>query len=164
MAGTWQPLNNQPQFGASTMLLLTDGTVMVQAASSTNWWKLTPDANGSYVNGTWLRLADAPNAPLYYASAVLMDGRVFVAGGEYNNNARADLDTAEIYDPIANNWTSIAPPAGWANIGDAPCCVLPNGNILVGSIDNTQTAIYNPAPTHGRRRLPRPQRLQKRPG
>lgn len=127
------------------MLLLTDGTVMAQAASSTNWWKLTPDVNGSYVNGTWLRLADAPNAPLYYASAVLIDGRVFVAGGEYNNNVHVDLDTAQIYDPIANTWTPIAPPAGWANIGDAPCCVLPNGNILVGSIDNTQTAIYNPA-------------------
>ena len=80
MAGTWQPLNNQPQFGASTMLLLTDGTVMAQAGCSTNWWKLVPDATGSYVNGSWIRLADAPNAPLYYASAVLADGRVFVAG------------------------------------------------------------------------------------
>ena len=30
MPGSWKPLKNQPNFGASTMLLLTDGTVMVQ--------------------------------------------------------------------------------------------------------------------------------------
>ncbi len=28
MPGNWQPLANQPPFAASTMLLLTDGTVM----------------------------------------------------------------------------------------------------------------------------------------
>lgn len=30
MPGTWTPLVNQPTFPASTMLLLTDGTVMCQ--------------------------------------------------------------------------------------------------------------------------------------
>jgi len=30
MGGTWQPLVNQPGFNTSTMILLTDGRVMVQ--------------------------------------------------------------------------------------------------------------------------------------
>jgi hypothetical protein len=144
MSGTWQPLNNQPTFNPSTMLLLTDGTVMVQSYCSNNWWRLAPDATGSYVNGTWSRLADSPTAPMYYASAVLADGRVFIAGGEYDNCARADLYAAQIYDPIWNCWTNLPLPAGWTAIGDAPCCVLPDGRVLVGSIGDTQTAIYDP--------------------
>jgi hypothetical protein len=145
MSGTWQPLKNEPKFNPSTMLLLTDGTVMAQSYCSNNWWRLTPDASGDYVNGAWTQLANSPNAPMYYASAVLADGRVFVAGGEYNNCLRADLYAAQIYDPIWNHWTSIPLPAGWTEIGDAPCCVLPDGRVLVGSIQGTQTAIYNPA-------------------
>jgi hypothetical protein len=31
------------------------------------------------------------DAPLYFASAVLSDGRVFVAGGEYNANPNVDI-------------------------------------------------------------------------
>lgn len=89
MAGTWTALLHQPTFDASTMLLLTDGTVMCQNSDAFDWWKLTPDQSGDYVNGTWSALADGPNSPLYYASAVLRDGRVFVAGGEYDAGRRA---------------------------------------------------------------------------
>ena len=35
MPGSWQPLANQPAFNASTMLLLTDGTVMGQESNGT---------------------------------------------------------------------------------------------------------------------------------
>jgi hypothetical protein len=106
---------------------------------------LIPDNYGDYVNGTWAGLAKGPNAPLYYASAVLKDGRVFVAGGEYNAGAHVDLLAAEIYDPIANTWKTIATPPGWTNIGDASCCVLPDGRVLIGSITDSRTAIYDPS-------------------
>ena len=56
-AQTWTPLNNPPGFSPSNALLLTNGTVMVQAADSGNWWRLTPDNTGSYVNGSWSQLA-----------------------------------------------------------------------------------------------------------
>ena len=47
MPGTWQPLANQPAFSASTMLLLTDGTVMCQDSGGTNWpLRLRVIANG----------------------------------------------------------------------------------------------------------------------
>jgi len=144
MAGKWSPLTNQPTFNASTMLLLTDGTVLCQDGDANDWWKLTPNQTGDYLNGTWSALARGPNSPLYYASAVLRDGRVFVAGGEYNAGAQVDLLAAEIYDPLTNTWTSIATPAGWSNIGDAPSCVLPDGRVLLGSINDTRTAIYDP--------------------
>lgn len=132
MPGTWGPLAHQPTFGAGTMLLLTDGTVMCQNSDTNQWWKLTPDNTGSYVNGTWSALANGPNSPLYFASAVLRDGRIFVAGGEYNAGVSTDLLAAEIYNPVTNAWISIATPAGWTNIGDAPSCVFPDGRIMIG--------------------------------
>src|SRR5215472_18489351 len=111
MAGTWVALSNQPSFTANHMMLLTDGTVMVQDVATVNWWRLTPDASGSYVNGSWSARAGSPNGPTYYASAVLTDGRVLMAGGEddFGNNG-VDLDAAEIYDPVADSWTTITTP------------------------------------------------------
>jgi hypothetical protein len=144
MPGTWSPLTHQPTFGVGTMLLLTDGTVMAQNSFSPHWWRLTPDITGSYVNGTWSQLADGPNGPLYYASAVLRDGRVFVAGGEDNSGGGGDLLAAEIYNPLTNAWTALPTPAGWTAIGDASSCVFPDGRVFLGYIEGPQCAIYDP--------------------
>ena len=144
MAGTWQPLTNQPAFQANTMLLLTDGSVFCNAYQSVQCWKLVPDGGGSYVNGHWTRLADMKTTRLYYASAVLKDGRVFVAGGEYSTSG-SDTTDCEVYDPVFNVWKSITAPAGWTAVGDAPCCTLTDGRVLVGSIMDTKTAIFDPA-------------------
>jgi hypothetical protein len=144
MAGSWTALANQPSFTANHMMLLTDGTVLVQEVATANWYKLAPDQFGSYVNGSWTTLATGPNGPTYFASAVMMDGRVFMAGGEDNfGNNGIDIADCEIYDPVADSWTTIAGP-GWNNIGDAPCCMLPDGRILLGNIFATSTAIYDP--------------------
>lgn len=140
---TWTPLKNQPTFHASTMLLLTDGTVMTQGEGSKSWWRLTPDSSGSYVNGTWSAIADMANTRLYYASAVLADGRVIVAGGE-ESDAGKDTDKAEIYDPQANTWTPIGNP-GWGELGDAASCLLADGRLLVGNLTDARTAVYDPA-------------------
>ena len=124
------------------MLLQTDGSVMCHVYFSRDWWKLTPDASGSYIKGSWTKLASMAHSRLYYASAVLNDGRVFVAGGEYSD-AGGDTNDVEIYDPYLDSWTTIAGP-GWAGIGDAVSCVLADGRVLLGSIFDKKTAIYDP--------------------
>jgi len=86
-ASTLTPLANQLPNGITFTLLLTDGTVMAQDGTYYNqWWKLTPDINGSYLNGTWTQLASLPDSysPFASAEAVLADGRVVVVGGEYS--------------------------------------------------------------------------------
>jgi hypothetical protein len=143
MPGTWQALTNQPLFAASTMLLLTDGTVMCQDGGGVGWWKLTPDAAGDYLHGTWSPLQSMHHSRLYYASAVLRDGRVLLSGGEYSD-AGSETNTGELYQPTLDHWTEIPSPPGWAEVGDAPCCVLPDGRVLVGSIQSTATAIFDP--------------------
>ena len=128
-------LKHAPPDGANAGFLLTDGTLLFQGGQYSDWWRLTPDINGSYENGTWSKAASFPSgyAPLYFASAVLPDGRVIVAGGEYNNSQFAFSNQCEIYDPVADTWTQLAPPAGWNFIGDSPSIVLSTGQFLVGS-------------------------------
>jgi hypothetical protein len=144
MAGTWNNLTNAPPNTVCTTFLLTDGSVLAQGVSTNKWYRLRPDANGSYANGTWSTMADSVNGPLYYASGILRDGRLIYAGGEYNFGAAVWLKAAEIYNPVANTWTTLATPAGWNLIGDAPGCVLPDGRFFLGEVTTRRTAIYDP--------------------
>jgi hypothetical protein len=58
---TFTRLTNQLPDGINFTMLLTDGTVLAQDATyNYMWWKLTPDINGSYANGTWTQLASLP--------------------------------------------------------------------------------------------------------
>jgi hypothetical protein len=146
-ASPWTPLKNAPPFGTpGTMLLESDGTVLVHNEPDNNttggtneWWKLTPAANGSYIDGTWSQIASMPAdyAPLYFASAILPDGRMIVEGGEYNGNNAAWTNQGEIYNPVTNIWASVAPPRGWTNIGDAASEVLNNGTFMLQQACNT---------------------------
>ena len=152
-AQTWQPLQNQPTFSASTALLLTDGTVMVQALTtqgtgSRAWWRLTPDIQGSYITGTWSQLASLPTGygPLYYASAVLPSGQVVINGGEYNlGNSAVETNLGAIYNPLTNKWKKLAAPTGWSEIGDAQSVVLSNGDYMIGNCCTNVQAILDAA-------------------
>ena len=136
---TWTKITTEPSVSVGSMLLLTDGRVLVHSEPNcngctgnySNWYTLTPDNTGSYVNGTWLQVASLPSgyAPLFFGSAVLPDGKVIVSGGEYNcTNGCSGIwqSLGALYDPAANTWTSTIPPAK-SNIGDAQSVVLPNG-------------------------------------
>ena len=160
-----------------TAFLLTDGSVMMQerfsafgqSVSARRWWKLTPDGSGSYANGSWSRLADSNQDRLYFASAVLADGRVIVCGGEYSDASGSfsqdDTNTCEIYDPVANSWTTIPAPTStanpattWAQVGDSPCAVLPDGTFLIASFTTTDVAKFDPT-TNSWSALSRPHRI-----
>jgi hypothetical protein len=176
MAGTWQPLTNPPSFpdiidpanghdfgpgGAGTPLLMTDGTVIMQnsgdGGADGTAYKLTPDINGSYVNGTWSQIATLPYAPIASAAALLADGRLIVEGGEYTGpGANFTLtNQGAIYDPVANSWISVPPPTFFKDlfpprrkfaphpIGDAASVVLPNGTYMVADKMSRQQAYLN---------------------
>lgn len=145
-AQTVQTLNNPPPDGVEAALLLTDGRVLAQGANNSDWWFLTPDDTGSYVNGTWSQAASLPAgyAPYAMSSAVLADGRVLIEGGEYNEGQFALTNLGAVYDPVANAWSSVSPPHGWSNIGDSPSIVLPNGKFLLGKKLTKQLAELDP--------------------
>jgi hypothetical protein len=149
-AQSWQPLTHQPSFTAGHALLLTDGTVMVHHEDPndgfSDWWKLTPDIDGSYVNGTWSQLSSLQSnyGPLFFASAVLPDGRVIVEGGEQNFANYVWTNMGAIYDPKLDHWTSVNPPAGWTSIGDASSVVLSNGTFMLADCCTSAQALLNP--------------------
>ncbi len=154
-AQSWSPLQHQPCspgqacFSPGTSLLLTDGTVIVQGTFTGNWFRLTPDDSGSYVNGTWSQAASLPAgySPLYFASAVLPDGRVIVEGGEYNYSSSPLTSTTlgAIYSPISDEWRPVSPPPGWCCISDAQSVVLAHGQFMLANAYSTQEALLNAA-------------------
>jgi len=146
-AGGWQQVEATSPFGANgagTALLMTDGTVMVQDNTS-NWYSLAPDKNGNYVEGKWTQKASLPSnyGPLYFASAVLADGKMEINGGEYNFFNGTETNLGAIYDPVADAWTSVSAPSGWAKIGDASSVVLEDGTFMLGNCCGTPQALLN---------------------
>jgi hypothetical protein len=145
-AQTWTPVQGVPNIGANDPLLLTDGTVMMQNASSTDWYKLTPDKKGNYAAGTWTKLASTTKwAPLYFASQVMSNGRVFAMGGEYNYGNGVWDNQGAVYDPDADTWTTVLAPSGWTHMGDTASVNLPNGLVFVADPLSSQIAAFNPS-------------------
>jgi hypothetical protein len=146
-AQTLQTLVHQPPGGAGISFLLTDGTVMSQGNQLSNWVRLTPDNKGSYVNGTWKQAGSLPSGyvPDAFASAVMVDGRLVIVGGEYNNGNFALTNLAAIYDPLKDKWTALGHPKGWGYIGDSPSAVLPDGRYVVGRKLDHRLAALDPA-------------------
>ncbi len=133
-AQTWRKLEHDAPFSPSPGQMMTDGTVLFSDSNSTQWWKLTPDENGSYEHGTWSQVADAPPgyASLYFASATLPDGRLIVEGGEYLLGNPTWTTRGAIYDPVADSWKSMTPPSIFTTtIGDASSIVLADGTFML---------------------------------
>src|SRR6476620_3940367 len=157
----WTPLINPPGLfnGASNPILLTDGTVLVKDTGFPDWWRLTPDQSGSYVNGTWSQVASLPAgySPLYHSSAVLPDGRLIIEGGEYllSDERTAFIPSwsakGAIYDPIVDSWTEVQPPPFFTGIGgflpptigDAQSVVLANGTYMQANCCTRESALLD---------------------
>ncbi len=145
-AQTVTQLKHQPADGIQLTFQLTDGTVLGQGYNDTDWYKLTPDNTGSYVNGTWTQVASLPSgySPDAYSSATLANGKVLIEGGEYNFGNFALTNLGAIYDPVANTWTNVSPPKGWKYIGDSPSSVLADGTYLIGNKLTKQLRLLDP--------------------
>ncbi|HEV8001664.1 MAG TPA: kelch repeat-containing protein, partial [Planctomycetaceae bacterium] len=152
---TWTDMTNVVPNGdgGQLALLLSNGTLLVHGTNgnggvSADWYEVTPDSTGGYINGTWSQAASMNVGRLYFGSVVLPNGNVFVVGGEYATdgtfNGQQELShSAEIYNPATNTWTLKASDPQ-AYVGDEPTELLSNGNVLVGNIFNNSAEIYNP--------------------
>ena len=140
-AATWTKVTNVMPGGNTVQLMMqmTDGTILVQGYNGFTWMKLTPDATGSYINGTWTTLAPGPVPRIYTASQILPNGKYWQLGGEYTGPGLLAnwSNTGEIYDPVANTWTPIAPYPAQAS---CPTISYVSANLVSGS--NQITAIY----------------------
>lgn len=123
-AGIWTPLAHAPPSDFDIMVLLSDGTVL---ATGGNSHRLIPDANGSYVYGTWTNAALMHDYRNAFSSSVLRSGNVLVAGGEHGTGG----GKSEIYDPLYDRWTPVPVPYYVSlNLSDTIAKILPNGDVL----------------------------------
>jgi hypothetical protein len=148
--GTWTQLANLDPAGTGTMLLLPNGSVMIQGNDnggvSNRWDELVPNS-GNYVAGTFASLASMHVQRLYYTTDVLPNNNIFLIGGEYTGaqQQRTLTNTAEMYNPITNKWITL-PSLNDASkqVGDSPSEVLQNGDILIGPKEESTAYLYNP--------------------
>jgi hypothetical protein len=149
----WQVMTHQPNFnngGPEHVYVMTNGKVLMQSRDSEgfdSWWLLTPDKNGSYLNGSWSQPTQPPAGynPQNMNGAVLHSGNFIVVGGEQNTNASGVMEEntnqSYIFNPQKNVWTSVVPPndgkGEWATIGAAPFVELANGLVMVGRNGST---------------------------
>jgi Putative Ig domain/Galactose oxidase, central domain len=139
--GTWASLANAPPLGVNHAMVLSDGTIYTDNGSG-QCCRLTPDSHGNYQNGTWSHLSTMNNARLFFASSVLTNGNIFVAGGEYGPGRRH----AELFDPLNNAWTKIPDPLPGPAFSDAIGKILSNGNVLTAPVSEFGGClIYNAA-------------------
>ncbi len=143
---TTNPVPNED--GSGLTLLLTNGDLLVKGGgdNDTNaWYIVKPDSQGNYADGTWTATGNMNVARLFFGSSVLLNGDVFVVGGEYSSdNGGGFSNSAEIYNPNTNVWTQVASDPR-PIVGDEPTELLPNGNVLVGDVIDSGTEIYNPS-------------------
>lgn len=149
MTWVWRSLNQSPGTYASAMWLMQDGSVLANLYDSTKLMALYPDSTGSYVNGSWVDAGDFLLEKLNFASAVLSDGRLIACGGEQTGSGlpQTESNFCELYDPRTGVSTAVAPPPGWASIGDSPSVVLGDGTFLLGNTQGRgdQVALFDPA-------------------
>lgn len=147
--GTWTTLANlPPHSNGGVALLLSNGKVMVKTNAGGGdgigniWNILSPDANGSYINGTWSVTSPMNFTRLYFSSQVLKDGKVYVVGGEYGSGY--GNIAGEVYDPLTNTW-SLTPLPG-NTVSDANSEILPDGKVLQACVAGNLkiTKIYDP--------------------
>lgn len=165
----WQYFNAPQDVSADTMLLLTDGSVLVHDANDAphptgtgtrrrDWYRLTPDEAGRYRTGRWSGPLPMATGRLYFATGVLADGRVYAVGGEYADSFDKEDTCAlgEIFDPQSkqsNKWHPMDKPSPRYDFiaGDCSSMVLANGRVLfAGNPRGRRTAIWNPVTGHWR--------------
>jgi hypothetical protein len=143
-AAGWTPLVNRPSVNSiQLMILLTDGSVMVHTFDDGQTWvKLTPDAKGSYINGTWVTLGKMITPRLYFASQILQNGNLWLMGGEYTGPF-FDANwgpQAEIYNTVSNSWSEAAsypPQTGCGLVPVTSSVSLTAGSVAIDGIYST---------------------------
>jgi hypothetical protein len=124
--GSWTAVATQPADGIGICLLLPDGTVLAEGSGS-NWWSLSPDGNGHYVNGNWTNRNNSSWGHQFGSTAVLKNGKVYVGGGEHGNGT----DQVEIYDTFTGLWSVAVNPTYFGGISDGNAMLMPEGRVLI---------------------------------
>ena len=124
---------------------LADGRVMVVGGQNGGTHIGIPTTSiYNPLTNTWSRGADMAYGRWYPTLTTMADGRTFVSSGDDEGKAR--VDTPEIYDPVADRWTSTTPRSQ----GLYPFTYqMPNGKLYEAGT-KTSTAFFDATTEPGR--------------
>jgi len=130
---------DEPASDPTRVFLLTDNDVLVQDEESNLWRSVAPDAAPA---------SGAPSAPTPAQLRALK--RMHPAyQARYRRHVgdppgAAGAGRIEIYDPLTASWSPVPGGASHAQVGQAVCCVLPDGKFLIGGTASVTCATYDP--------------------
>jgi N-acetylneuraminic acid mutarotase len=111
-----------------TATLLNNGRVLVAGGWGVSWALASAEIYDP-VADSWTSAAPMTGARRYHEATLLDDGRVLVTGGALGDLERNMLNSAEVYYPAANAWSS-APSMADAR-HDHTATLLNDGRVLV---------------------------------
>lgn len=132
VSNTW---SNAGSLGAAryahTATLLSSGKVLVTGGTTTGIGAVNSADIYDADSNTWSGAVAMGTARLLHTATLLPSGKVLVASGAPGISPAAALNSAELYDPTTNIWTSAATLA--TARAKATATLLPSGKVLVAS-------------------------------
>jgi hypothetical protein len=131
VTNNWSPADSMSFPRAlSTSTRLADGRVLVAGGENGSVTLGSAEIYDPAAN-TWTSVLSMNTARAGHTAVALPGpgGRVLVAGGQDTYGDAGHLSSAEIYDPAANTWTTIAPMSSGHSFGTATA--LFDGSVLV---------------------------------
>ncbi|HEY2093820.1 MAG TPA: hypothetical protein VGJ81_18260 [Thermoanaerobaculia bacterium] len=128
-------MTDVPTQFVGTLILCSDGTVLARDLDAARWWRLAPDATGSYVHGHWsagpppadtFRLDSNSVAPLRSGSFISVGD---VAREDSDDSFRVIAGPAELSNVGVTVWRDQPVVDRWSGIA-ATTCSLPAGGII----------------------------------
>jgi hypothetical protein len=123
------------------VFLLTGSDVLAQEGESRLWHSVAQPVDDAPAGPTPAQLRNLKRMHPAYQD------RLFRADGPAKSQAGARAGGTrkmEIYDPLTSSWSPVPAGAGRAQVGEAVCCILPDGRFLIGGVASASCATYDP--------------------
>src|ERR1051326_3653620 len=136
-AGTWAPgsVISNPRVSGSAVLLQ-NGRLLITGGDTGGGPSVAADLVAADGSASPIPSMSVPRSS--HMSVALQDGRVLVAGG--STTGGGITNSAEIFDPIANTWTSIPGGMTEARAG-AIAALLSDGRVLIAAGEGSSGTI-----------------------
>ena len=129
------------EFSEIKVFLLTDTDVLAQERATSLWRSVAQPVEDAPAAPTPAQLRDLKRMhPAYQGRLFRADGK---AGAPSDSQGAGDRKM-EIYDPLTSSWSAVPRGAGRAQVGEAVCCILPDGRFLIGGLSSASCATYDP--------------------
>jgi hypothetical protein len=123
------------------VFLLTDSDVLAQEGDTSLWRSVARPVEDAPAAPTPAQLRNLKRMhPAYQGRLHRADGSAGAPAAAHAAGTR----TMEIYDPLTSSWSPVPRGAGRAQVGEAVCCILPDGRFLIGGLASASCATYDP--------------------